>query len=141
MRRIGLLLFCPALLAGCSDTGESSHLARNGPAGGNWVGTQWRFDHIDGRKPLSQGARVSFGKQTLTVEAGCNQLEGPWHIDADRLFAGPLSQSEDACPQASWEQGNAVSALLAATPRLSVDGQRMVLQSSGHTAELVRISE
>lgn len=139
MWRIGLLL-CTAFLAGCSDTGESGHFSHNSPVITGWSGTQWRFDQIDGKPPLSQGAYVSFEKDTLTVQAGCNRLEGPWHLEEDRLIAGPFDQSEAACSEGSWGQGNAVNALLAATPRMAADGNRMILQSSGHTAELVRLT-
>ncbi|PNU05138.1 hypothetical protein A8V01_03685 [Novosphingobium guangzhouense] len=99
---------------------------------------QWRFTSIDGDRPLSTDAQVSFAKEWISVQAGCSRLQGPWRIDAERLVAGPFDQSEAACPNASWQQGNAVNALLTATPLVTVDGKRMVLRSSGHVAELTR---
>lgn len=75
----------------------------------------------------------------IGVQVGCNHLGGPWRMNENRLFAGPLAQTEMACPVPAWNQENAVSALLVATPRMSVNGDRMTLQSSGHTAELVRV--
>lgn len=56
----------------------------------------------------------------------------------ERLIAGPFTQTEMACPTPSWSQEKAVNSLLVATPRIEVEGDRMILQSSGHTAELVR---
>lgn len=135
MRRLALFL-CPALLAGCSDAGDGSHLAQRGPTAERWAGTQWRFALIDGRGPENAGAQVSFEEKHIIVQAGCNRLQGPWRLDAGRLIAGPFDQTEAACPNSSWEQGNAVSALLAATPRVTIYGNRMILQSSGHMAEL-----
>jgi heat shock protein HslJ len=129
MRRIGLLLLLPALLAGCSDAGDRSHLAES----------SWRFDRIDGERPVSGASSMTFEDGHVGIEVGCSSLGGPWHLDADRLVAGPLDQSEKTCSDPSWHQGNAVNALLVATPRLAVDGNRMILQSSGHTAELVRV--
>ncbi|WP_156799763.1 META domain-containing protein [Novosphingobium resinovorum] len=134
MRRLALLL-CPLLLAGCSDAG---HLTQRGPAGENWVGSQWHFAAIDGRAPEDASAQVAFEGEHLLVQVGCNRLKGPWRMEAERLIAGPFDQTEAVCPSSSWEQGNAVSALLAATPRVTVEGKRMILQSSGHTAELTR---
>ncbi|SFG13502.1 heat shock protein HslJ [Novosphingobium sp. CF614] len=129
MRRLCLLLFAPALLAGCSDRGDRSHLAE----------TSWRFERIDGERPQSSGAELTFDKRKIGVQVGCNHLGGPWRMDENRLFAGPLAQTEMACSESAWNQERAIGALLVATPRMSVEGNRMTLQSSGHTAELVRV--
>ncbi|HUD94882.1 META domain-containing protein [Sphingobium sp.] len=131
MRRLGFLFITLALLAGCSESGERSHLAQSA----------WRFDRIDGERPVSQASGITFDNGRIGIEVGCSSLGGPWRIDADRLVAGPLAQSETDCAAPSWHQGNAVSALLVATPRMTVDGNRMILQSSGHTAELVRTDD
>lgn len=131
MRRFGILLALPALIAGCSERGDRSHLAE----------TSWRFERIDGRRPATTDARLSFDESKIGVQVGCNRLGGPWRINDNRLFAGPLAQAELACPDPAWNQGNAVGALLVATPRMSVEGDRMTLQSSGHTAELVRVDK
>lgn len=87
---------------------------------------------------MSENALVSFEEGRVLVQAGCSRLQGPWRVDADRLVAGPFDQTEAACPNSSWQQGNAVNALLTATPLLTVDGNRMTLRSSGHIAELTR---
>lgn len=86
-------------------------------------------------------ATLSFDDGKIGVQVGCNRLGGPWRMDDNRLYAGPLAQTEMACPETAWNQGNAVGALLVATPRMSVEGDRMTLQSSGHKAELVRVDE
>ncbi|HKR90869.1 META domain-containing protein [Novosphingobium sp.] len=130
MQRLVFLLAIPALMAGCSERGDRSHLAE----------TSWRFERIDGERPASTDAHLTFDDGRIGVNVGCNRLGGPWRVDADnRLYAGPLAQTEMACPDPAWNQGNAVNALLVATPRMNVEGDRMILQSSGHTAELVRI--
>jgi len=129
MRRFVLLSALPALLAGCSDGGDHAHLAQ----------TSWRFERIDGQQPTSSDAQITFDRSNIGVLVGCNRLGGPWRIDENRLFAGPLAQSEIDCTDPAWKQERAVGALLVATPRMSVDGDRMTLQSSGHTAELVRV--
>lgn len=129
MKRIGLFLILPALIAGCAESGDRSHLAES----------SWRFDRIDGERPVSQASRITFNDGEIGVEVGCSSLGGPWRMDADRLVAGPLNQNERPCSHPSWQQGNAVNALLVATPRLEVEGDRMILESSGHKAELVRV--
>ncbi|MCT2399382.1 META domain-containing protein [Novosphingobium mangrovi (ex Huang et al. 2023)] len=130
MRRLALLLLSvPALVAGCSERGDRSHLAQ----------TSWRFERIDGQQPKSADAELTFDDGKIGVLVGCNRLGGPWRINEKRLVAGPFAQTETACAMPDWNEERAVGALLVATPRLSVDGDRMTLQSSGHTAELVRI--
>lgn len=133
MQRVGplLLLALPVLLAGCADHGNRSHLAEG----------SWRFERIDGRQPNYAGSRITFDDDRIGINVGCNHLGGPWRMDRNRLFAGPLAQTETACPDADWNQEKAVGALLVATPRLAMHGDRMILQSSGHTAELVRVDD
>lgn len=102
--------------------------------------THWRFTVIDGRKPYAADAGLSFGNRHLDVALGCNAMAGPWKFTENRLLAGPMTTTEMACQNESWPQEQAVGALLAASPRLLIDGDRMTIQSAGHTAELERVS-
>lgn len=129
MRRLGFLLALPVLLAGCSDRGDRSHLAE----------TSWRFERIDGQQPKSADAEITFNNGKIGVQVGCNHLGGPWRMEQNRLHAGPLAQTEIDCTDPAWQQSSAVGALLVAAPKLTVDGNRMTLQSSGHMAELVQV--
>lgn len=129
MRQVAFLLLSLACLAGCSQNTERSHLSE----------TSWRFDRIDGERPVYAASGITFENGQIGIEVGCRSLDGPWRMDADRLVAGPLAQTETACAAPSWHQGTAVNSLLVATPRIAVEGNRMILQSRGHTAELVRV--
>ncbi|MCJ2181241.1 META domain-containing protein [Novosphingobium sp. 1949] len=126
---------CPLLaalaLGACAPTGESSHLTRS----------QWSFELIDGQRPISDAADIRFARGEISVLVGCNRITGPWRISEDRLIAGPLVQTEMACPAPAWDQEKAVGSLLAATPRIILQDDRMTLQSSGHTAELIRVPD
>jgi len=124
------LLLCGALAA-CAQPGEGSHLRDS----------HWRFVTIDGKQPISDAADMTFENGKIGVVVGCNRMGGPWRVADNRLVAGPLSQTEMACPLPAWDQEKAVGALLAATPRMVMEEDRMTLQSSGHTAELVRITK
>lgn len=117
--------FC---VASCSVEGEDSPLAR----------TTWRFALIDGQRPDSNDASLRFEGRKVGVQVGCNRMDGPWRIDEERLIAGPLALTEMTCTIPAWDQEKAVNALLVATPRFAIEGNHMILQSSGHTAELVR---
>lgn len=129
MRCPGLVLIVPALLASCSEARQQSHLAESA----------WRFDLIDGKEPDTRPSGITFEGEHIGIKVGCSSLQGPWHVDAGRLFAGPLAQSGGGCIASSAEQGSAVNALLVATPRITLQADRMTLQSSGHTAQLVRV--
>lgn len=101
-------------------------------------GSAWRFALIDGKRPSTDAASIIFLGSKIRVQIGCNLMEGKWSMQDDRLVAAALSQSEISCSKPVWGQEKAVTALLVATPRLAVDENRMIIQSSGHTAELVR---
>ncbi|MBH0113598.1 META domain-containing protein [Novosphingobium sp. YJ-S2-02] len=116
------------LLGGCAGPEDNVHLNDS----------RWRFALIDGHTPLSDAADVRFADGEITVLVGCNRMTGPWRVNEDRLVAGPLDQTEMACPAPAWDQEKAVSALFAATPRLEVSEDKLLLQSGGHSAELIR---
>lgn len=129
MHRLALALACPLCISGCTaGTDGASHLADS----------TWTFERIDGERPASEVASLTFDSDTIGVEVGCNRLGGPWRMGEERLIAGPLTQTEMACPTPAWDQEQAVGSLLVAAPRIEVEGDRMTLQSSGHSAELVR---
>lgn len=129
MRRFAPFLFCALGIAGCTAGPDgNSHLS----------GSTWSFERIDGERPASEAANLTFSADRIGVQVGCNRLDGRWRMDQERLVAGPLTQTEMACPAPAWMQEKAVGSLLVATPRILIDGNRMILQSSGHTAELVR---
>ena len=129
MHRFAPLLVCTLCVAGCNAGADGgSHL----------TGSTWHFERIDGERPASEAASLTFSKDHIGVEVGCNRLGGPWRMGEERLIAGPFTQTEMACPTPVWSQEKAVGSLLVATPRIEVEGDRMTLQSRGHTAQLVR---
>ena len=132
MHRFVVYLTCPLFLAGCTAGSDGgSHL----------TGSTWNFERIDGEPPASQAANLTFRGDKMGVHVGCNRLGGPWRMGEERLIAGPFTQTEMACPAPAWNQERAVNSLLVAAPRIEITGDRMILQSSGHTAELVRTGE
>ena len=130
MQRIAALLACCLFLPACTSSGDGrSHLADS----------QWRFVTIDGAAAVSPKAQLGFEADHLSANVGCNGMGGPWRIENARLIAGPLVQTQMFCEGPVWDQERAVSALLAAAPRFTVEGDRMELASSGHFAELARV--
>ena len=124
------LLSVLALTACAADAAPSHGLS----------GTSWRFLKIDGMETVAHGTRLEFQDGNLGANVGCNGMGGPWRVEDDRLIAGPLVQTEMYCEGAVWDQEKAVGALLAAAPSVEFRDDRLILRSSGHDAELERIS-
>jgi len=130
LRRISIALL-PLLAAACAMPDES---------GSDLAGSQWALERIDGEAPSAPArARLSFERERLAASAGCNAIGGPWRVDGLRLIAGPLVQTEMYCEGPVWEQERALSALLAAGPVITREGDTLTLVSSGHRARLARI--
>ena len=130
MRRLALLLL-PLLAAGC--------VAASRPAA-PLAGTSWKLLAIDGQPAaMLDQAGLSFDKETISASVGCNRMGGAYRVDRQRLFAGPLVQTEMDCDGAVWGQEQALSALLAGAPQISLSATRLTLVSSGHRAEFARI--
>jgi heat shock protein HslJ len=102
------------------------------------AGTQWRLVSIDGAAPVSDRATIGFRTDGISATVGCNGMGGPWHVEGNRLIAGPLMQTEMYCEGPIWGQEQALGAMLVAAPEFTLDGERLLLRSSGHNAELVR---
>jgi len=118
------------LLAGCvAQTAPAHRLA----------GSEWRFVSIDGEAPASDKTHLSFEREHVAANVGCNSMTGPWRVQDGRLVAGPLAQTKMFCDGAVWDHEQAANALLVAAPEISLENGRLVLRSSGHFAELERI--
>ncbi|WP_374406089.1 META domain-containing protein [Pelagerythrobacter sp.] len=130
--RIALALSLALLTAACvAHPAASERLTES----------QWRFVTIDGGSPaVPEKATLTFAEDRLSASVGCNGMGGDWRIEQGRLIAGPLMGTKMFCEGPVWEQEQAVSALLVAAPKLEWDGDRLFLNSSGHSAELERLS-
>jgi heat shock protein HslJ len=129
MERIVSAIVFVSLLSACAA-------ANKGQA--NLADSTWRFVSIDGAAPVSGKAHIAFEDDRIGATVGCNGMGGPWRVESGRLIAGPLAQTEMYCAGPVWDQEKAIGALLAAAPELIVKTDRLVLKSSGHSAELKR---
>ena len=130
MRPLAPLLIL-ALLPACAVKTDASH---------QLSGSQWRFVAIDDRAPVSDSGVLNFEDGELSATIGCNHMGGNWRIEGDRLIAGPLETTEMGCiDAATFDQERALASLLVAAPLMDFGDGRMVLRSSGHSAELHQI--
>lgn len=102
------------------------------------AGSEWRFTEIDGEKPASDKAALSFGDDRISGTAGCNRMGGPWRVENDRLIAGPFAETRMFCGGKVGEQEQAIGALLVSAPGIALEGGRLELASRGHSARLER---
>ena len=130
MRSTSFLSISLLLVAGCAATTDS---------GAEIAGTDWRFIQIDGARPVSGQAKITFRKNRFGASVGCNSMGGDWRVEDDRLIAGPLVQTEMYCAAPLWDQEKAVNALLTSAPLIIVEGDRMTLKSHGRSAELRKV--
>jgi len=129
MRSVVFAIVLLSLLAGCAASSKGQTKLAN---------SSWRFVSIDGAAPVSDKAKLRFEDDRIGATVGCNGMGGPWRVERGRLIAGPLAQTQMYCEGAIWSQEKAIGALLAGAPEVEVKTDRLVLKSSGHTAELAR---
>lgn len=134
MRNLVFALGLAVLCAGCvARPAAPDRLAES----------EWRFVKIDGQEPFrADTARLIFSDEGISASVGCNTMAGEWRIEEGRLIAGPLAGTRMFCQGDIWEQEQAIAALLVAAPTLEWrDAGRLILRSSGHSAELARVGE
>jgi heat shock protein HslJ len=129
MQRLVSAALSLSLLTACAAAKESH---------ANLGDSTWRFVAIDGAAPVSDKAQLKFEDGRIGATVGCNGMGGPWRVEDGRLIAGPLAQTEMYCEGPVWTQEKAIGALLAGAPEVTVESDRLVLRSSGHSAELER---
>jgi heat shock protein HslJ len=127
MRALSPILMGFVLLGGCTT------MTNTPPA---LAGTEWRFTAIDSAPPVGE-ATLAFEATRLSANAGCNRMAGAWRSESGQLIAGPLMATKMFC-EGKMDQERAVGDLLAASPQLTVSGNRMTLASPAHSAELQR---
>ena len=128
MTKLTLLAALP-ILAACATTGQADPVRLQD--------TVWTFVSIDGQAPVSDRARMAFDRERISATVGCNGMGGDWRIEGDRLVGGPYASTMMFC-DGLMEQERAVGDLLGENPVVTLSGNRMMLSSASHRAELVR---
>lgn len=107
---------------------------------GQWslAGTTWRVIALDGAAPARPDkARVAFPDDSrMTASIGCNTIAGGYSFEDGRLMARSLVSSLIGCEGGLAQEEAALNALLSAAPQVSHHGDRLQLDSGGHTLEL-----
>ena len=125
MTKLVALLALP-LLAACATVADAEP---EGP------GSDWTFVAIDGRAPVSDKTTLTIRPGRIGANLGCNGLGGDLKLEPGRMVVGPVISTQMYC-EGLMEQERAVAELLGASPAFFIEGNRMLIRSDKHVAEL-----
>lgn len=125
-----IALFALPLLAACTTVPQAS---------ANLTGSRWTFVSIDGQRPVRDSAELTIAADRIGANVGCNGLGGDLKIEAGKLITGPMISTQMYC-EGVMEQERSVAELLSASPAYFIEGNRLVIRSDKHVAELRRAS-
>ena len=117
--------------AAAPDTSAPAAPAPTAPAAA-LEGTEWRLADIGGQPSPAGADSTRHPGFTLIAEgrkvqglAGCNRMNGTYHLDGQKLKFGPLATTRMACPDMQTE--TAFLKALEATTRYEVSGSSLTL--------------
>ena len=137
---LAVLVGATSLLAACGDdttespAGSAVPLTAAELAGRTFVSTGGTgFELVDGTT-----VRLVFDETSLTANAGCNTMGGGYEIDGATLRLGDgMSMTEMGCEPALMDQDTRLVELLGSAPRITLDGDVLVLSSEAATITLL----
>jgi heat shock protein HslJ len=127
MTRFRLILVLPLITACLPSQPDTRHSPL----------TSWRFLAIDGKTPVADQTELSIYPRRFTAHVGCNRMGGELHVEPGRLKFGMMTATQMYCEQL-MDQEQAVAALLSASPSFFIEGDRMIMRSGAHSAELIK---
>lgn len=120
-------------LSACATTQSATSAS---PALGD---TAWRFVELDGKPLANPAAKLTFARDSLSANLGCNTMFGPWRMDKQRLITGTLAQTNMYCFGEAMQHDGQLGALFAETPNVTITGDTLTLQAGEHSARLQRL--
>lgn len=90
--------------------------------------------------PLVKGSvvRLTFTDDGIGASAGCNQMGGAASLDDGVLVVdGPMAMTEMACDEPLMQQDTWLAALLADSPDVTLDADRLTLTTDTYRVQLV----
>ena len=121
----GLLMALP----GCG--GDDTSLE-----GTRWVMTAYAVDGSTQDALSDTTVDAMFADGTVSGTGGCNQYNGSYELDGDKLSVGPLAGTMMACEQAIMDQETAYMAALQSASSYEIDGNMLTIKDSPGAAVL-----
>ena len=139
---IALLALAGLTLAACGSD-DSSATSDSGTTSGSDPTTE----DLDGRTFVStdvagydlvegSGINMTFLADSMSVNAGCNEMNGGFQIDEGVLTAGPFAATMMACDEALMDQDTWLSEFLMDLPTISLDDETLTLAGGDTTITL-----
>ena len=128
---VTVLVLCAGLLValpGCG--GDDTSLE-----GTKWVMTAYAVDGSMQEALSTPAVEATFADGTVSGTGGCNQYNGSYELDGDRLSVGPsLARTMMACEQAIMDQEDAYLEALQSAASFKIDGDVLtIMDDSGAT--------
>ncbi len=132
---IALLALAGLTLAACGsdDSGGSGDAPTAADLDGRtFVSTEVTgYDLVDGSE-----INITFLADSMSVNAGCNAMNGGFQIDGDVLTAGPFASTMMACDQPLMDQDTWLSDFLMSLPTITLEGETLTLAGGDTTITL-----
>ncbi len=132
-----LLALAGLTVAACGSDDSSNSDAGNAPTvedldGRTFVSTDVTgYDLVDGSE-----INMTFLADSMSVNAGCNGMNGGVQIAEGVLTAGPFAATMMACDEALMDQDTWLSDFLMDLPTIALDGETLTLSSGDTTITL-----
>ena len=126
------------LLAACGSDGEGTEAppasggALTDAIGRTFVSTGVAVDGKPHALVTGSQVRLTFQKDSVNADAGCNLLSGAFQLRGDRLEVGALAGTEMGCEPALMQQDQWLAGLLTSSPTIAASGDRLTL-TAGQT--------
>lgn len=134
---LSLLLALTLAVTSCGDDDETVGTAGDEPAdqgGGGFGPGEYQSIEVTENgetRPLVEGTVINLNvdETTVSLNAGCNHLSGPYTFEDDKLTVTNMGGTEMGCDPARYEQDQWLSEFLGSGPTVSSAGDGFVLDN------------
>ena len=132
MKKLYLLIVAACVFSACAPASSASLT-------GTWQLVSYGSASNPTRADPDIDTAILFDVETLSGSVGCNQFNGGYALEEDRVIFGPLTSTEMGCIGAAGEQESAVYRLLAGTATFSLDGDMLTIISEDGASVIVLV--
>ena len=134
---IALLALAGLTLAACGSDDDNGADSANAPTADELSGLRFVSSDVTGYD-LVEGTEITmaFDDDAVSVNAGCNTLNGGYEITDGAFVAGQFAMTMMACDEPLMAQDTWLSEFLSASPAISLDGSTLSLTGDETTITL-----
>ncbi|HQV93116.1 MAG TPA: META domain-containing protein [Anaerolineales bacterium] len=130
MKKLYLLIVAVFVLAACAPAASASLT-------GEWGLVSYGSASSPTSADPSIDTSILFDAEKISGNVGCNQFNGGYSLEEDRVVFGPLVSTKMACIGAAGEQESAVLSLFAGATTFSLDGDTLTIASEDGASVVV----